>query len=66
VIVLDEPFSALDQSNSRALAGHVNQLVSDGFAQSFVIAHTRQVLESLPGRIEVTGSGEWSSVRVVA
>lgn len=63
---LDEPFASLDQSHRRALAGHICALVSDGVEQSFVTAHSREVLESLPGRIEITALGEWSEVRVVA
>lgn len=65
-IVLDEVFTSLDASHRRALSGHLNQLVSDGFEQAFVVAHSREVLESLPGRIEITGDGQWSSIRVVA
>lgn len=64
-VVLDEPFASLDAAHRRALTGHLNQLVSDGFEQAFVVAHSRDVLDSLPGRIEVVGDGEWSSVRVV-
>lgn len=66
LIVLDEAFASLDVANCRSLAGHINQLVSDGFEQAFLIAHTRSVLESLPGRIEVVGRGDWSEIRVVA
>ncbi len=66
VVLLDEPFASLDRKNRRALSAAVGDLVSDGVAQSFVIAHDRHVLESLPGRIEVVSSGAWSDVRVVA
>ncbi len=66
VIVLDEVFTSLDAALRRGLTGHLNQLVQDGFEQAFVVAHSKDVLESLPGRIEVLGSGDWSSVRVVA
>ena len=66
VVVLDEPFASLDTAHRRALSGHLQKMVSDGVEQAFVIAHSRDVLESLPGRIEVVGRGEWSEVRVVA
>lgn len=66
VCVLDEPFASLDLAHRRALSGHLQKMVSDGIEQAFVIAHSRDVLESLPGRIEVVGRGEWSEVRVVA
>lgn len=66
VVVLDEPFASLDTAHRRALSGHLQKMVSDGVEQSFIIAHSREVLESLPGRIEVVGRGEWSEVRVVA
>ncbi len=55
-----------DTAHRRALAGHLNRLVSIDIEQAFIIAHSRDVLESLPGRIEVLGEGDWSTVRVVA
>lgn len=63
---LDEPFAGLDPVRRAALRSHLLNIVTGGFEQCFVVAHSRDVLDSLPGRIEVLGDGDWSSVRVVA
>ncbi len=66
VVVLDEVFTSLDSALRRGLTGHLNELMTDGFEQAFIVAHSKDVLDSLPGRIEIVGSGDWSTVRVVA
>lgn len=63
---LDEPFSGLDPMSRAALRSHLLAVVSAGWEQVFLTAHTRDVLDSLPGRIVVTGDGPWSRVEVVA
>lgn len=55
---VDEPFGALDVKNRRALAGQLSALLQDrsGFAQAFVVAHDRAIMNALPHRIELVGS----------
>jgi hypothetical protein len=68
VAMLDEPFGALDSTHRRAFGRHVAAMLSGryGFRQGFVVAHSPDVLASLPGRIEIVGGKDGSSVRVVA
>ena len=65
VLVLDEPFGKLDEANRRSLAGALWSIVEGGFQQAFVVAHSQDVLEAMPKRIEIRGDGDWSTVRVV-
>lgn len=62
-VVIDEAFGQLDASNRRSLAHHFSMLL--GSQQAFVIAHHAQVLDALPGRIEIV-RGKDSTVRVVS
>ncbi len=62
-VVIDEPFAHTDRSMRRALASHLLQLL--GSEQAFIIAHSPDVLGSLPGIIEIV-RGKDSTVRVVA
>lgn len=66
VAVLDEPFGALDRYHRRALASHVQGLLASTFDQAFVVAHDRQVLDSMPQRIEITSDGRWSKASVAS
>ncbi len=63
-VVIDEAFGQLDASNRRALSHHLADLVSS--EQAFVIAHHAQVLDALPGRIEIVRDGDASKVRIIA
>lgn len=67
VLVVDEPFGALDGANRRALQRHLATMLSGGAAwgQAFVIAHHPQAMDSLPGRIEIVVAADGSrEVRV--
>lgn len=68
VAMLDEPFSSLDKSLRKSFASHLTAFLSQRYSveQAFVISHTPDTVEQLPGRIEVVGDGAWSSARVVA
>jgi len=66
VAILDEPTSALDGCNRKAFATALPRMLSRaGFAQSFVIAHTTGVLDSMQARIEVVSDGTCSTARIV-
>lgn len=55
VACIDEAFGALDGANCKALATHLVSLLRGcyGFEQSFLVAHTRGVTDSMPGRIVI-------------
>lgn len=64
--MLDEPTASLDADRRRALASHLPAILREsGCSQALVIAHTREILGSLPGQIEVLSEGGWSKARVV-
>lgn len=65
--LIDEPFGALDTSNRRSFAAHLQSMLGSryGFRQAFVIAHHPAILDSLPGRILITAGPKGSSVAVV-
>jgi len=64
--LLDEPFSAMDRANRRSVGRRIAQMVhSAGFEQAFVVAHSPDVMEALPGRIEVIGGDKGSRLEVV-
>ena len=67
VALIDEPFGALDEANRGAFAVHLAAMLRGryGYAQAFVIAHTRGVMDALPGRVEVVGRTDGSMLRVV-
>lgn len=65
-VILDEPFGALDVANRTALANVLIRLAEDGFEQAIVIAHDRNTLDGLPGRIQITADDRSSSVKVRA
>lgn len=67
VALLDEPFGALDRAHRRAFGSHlVSMLGAYGFDQAFVVAHHADVLDALPGRIEIVSENGASIVRVIA
>ena len=54
VVVLDEVTASFDRANRRAIGAVLAQMIRDaGFEQGFVISHSPDVVESLPGRIEI-------------
>lgn len=65
VALIDEPFGQLDEANRTAFAGHLARMLRGeyGFRQSFVIAHHAAVLDALPGRVEISSDGKWSTAR---
>jgi DNA repair exonuclease SbcCD ATPase subunit len=68
VALIDEPFGALDRFHRRAFATHLAGFLSRRYAieQAFVISHSPDTVEMLPGRIEVVSDGKWARARVVA
>jgi DNA repair exonuclease SbcCD ATPase subunit len=64
VVVLDEPFGALDEHNRRALATSLTGLIGDGFEQAFVVAHDRRTLDAMPNRILVRAHAKHSTVEL--
>jgi DNA repair exonuclease SbcCD ATPase subunit len=64
--LVDEPFGSLDLRNRRILAQvFTGFLGSVGLEQAFVISHDAALLDSLPGRIEITRNGDASTIKVV-
>jgi DNA repair exonuclease SbcCD ATPase subunit len=67
VVVLDEVTASLDKSHRRSIGRVLATMIREaGFEQGFVISHSPDVVESLPGRIEIVASKSGSKVRVVA
>jgi DNA repair exonuclease SbcCD ATPase subunit len=66
VVLADEVFAACDVANSEALSRQLGQILGGefGFRQSFVVAHSRKVVDSLPNRIVVEATDAGSTVRV--
>lgn len=50
-IVIDEAFAQTDKSTRRALSTQLRELLR--FQQAFIIAHSPEVLDCLPGKIEI-------------
>jgi len=52
---IDEPFGALDEANRKAFAAHLTAMLRGrfGFEQAFVVAHSPDVLDAMPGRVTV-------------
>jgi DNA repair exonuclease SbcCD ATPase subunit len=67
-VMLDEPYGQLDVHNRKAMGRHLAALLAGryGFTQAFVVAHSPDVLEALPGRLEVVRRGKGSTIQVVA
>lgn len=65
--LIDEPFGQLDRSNRAATGRRFALMLQDGgFQQAFVVAHSSDVLDSLPGRILVENVGGKAKATVVA
>lgn len=65
-MTIDEPFGSLDEHNRTELSGTLVSLLEQfGYRQAFVIAHTPDTVDAMPGRIVVTGDGDYSTVEVV-
>lgn len=65
--LLDEPTDALDRTHRLALMrATVGALSTCGFEQGFIVSHSRDVADSMPGRIEIVSDGVRSRVNVVA
>lgn len=66
--MLDEPFGQCDRTLRRAFGAHITSMLSRnyGFSQALVVAHSPDVLDALPGRIEIVSDGKYSSLRVIA
>lgn len=67
VACIDEPFGALDRTNSKNLAAHLHAMIrgSYAFQQGFLVAHDASVMEALPARIQITGDASGSKLQVV-
>jgi DNA repair exonuclease SbcCD ATPase subunit len=65
LVMVDEPFSALDEANSENLAKQLGRLLggADGFRQSLIVAHSRRVTDSLPNQVVIHASAHGSSIR---
>jgi hypothetical protein len=66
VAVLDEPVASLDRAHRRMFGAHLAAVLRRSASQSLVIAHDASVLDSLPGRIQITSDGRWAKAEVVA
>jgi DNA repair exonuclease SbcCD ATPase subunit len=66
VVVLDEVTASLDTANRKAIARVLSKMIREvGFSQAFVISHSNEVSESLPGRIEIVAGKNGSTARVI-
>lgn len=66
-LLIDEPFGACDEANRLAVSSALVSMVrGGGFSQAFVTAHTRDVIDRMPGRIIIEAGPKWSSVKVAA
>lgn len=65
--LIDEPFGAIDRANRLALAARLHSVMHREFGseQALIVAHDADTLNALPGRIEITSDGKWSSVAVL-
>lgn len=65
--LIDEAFGQLDAYHRRSLASSIAGLIGGwyGFEQALVVAHERDVIEALPGRILVRGQEGRSIVEVM-
>ena len=65
VLLADEPWAQLDKSHRRTVCAYVPGLLAAAqVRQAFVISHDAPSVSSLPGRIEITRDGRWSTVSV--
>lgn len=67
VAMMDEPFQSLDRAHRRAFALKLpGMLHGSGLEQAFVISHTADTVDAMPGRIEIVRQGDSSRVLVTA
>ncbi len=64
VAVIDEPFGALDERNRRQFSAHLASMLASryGIEQAFVIAHSSDVVDALPNRIQIVADATRSWV----
>ena len=63
---LDEPVAQLDRANRRSFAAALPRLLAaSAFRQAFVVAHTPETLEALPGRIVIVNEGGNATPKVI-
>lgn len=67
LVLVDEPFSACDEANSEALSRQLSQILGGefGFRRSLVVAHSRRVVDGLPGKVLVEAGPDGSRVRAL-
>ena len=65
-VFIDEPFSALDETNARNLSSHLHVMIQGqfGFDQGFLVAHSQQIMGAMPARIVVKSDGTSSRLEV--
>lgn len=66
VALIDEPFGALDEANRRAFASSLLRMLRGrfGFEQAFIVAHSPDVMDAMPGRIVVEATEYGSTARI--
>lgn len=66
LVMVDEPFSALDEAHSEILSRQLGRLltVGSGFSQSIIVAHSRKIASALPNRIVVHADADGSRIDV--
>lgn len=66
VVFIDEPFGALDETNSANLSNHLHTLIRGqfGFEQGFLVSHGQQIMSAMPSRVVVKSDGVSSSLGV--
>lgn len=62
VTILDEPFGALDAEHRAQLARAILAMSRADRSQVLVVAHSPDLNETFPGRVEIVASGQWSRV----
>lgn len=67
VVFIDEPFGALDKTNSRLLSNYIHSMIRNqySFNQGFIVAHDTEITSSLPSIIKVIGSDKGSRLEVI-
>lgn len=65
-VFIDEPFGALDETNTRNLSNHLHAMIRGafGFEQGFLVAHHSAIMSAMPARIVVTSDGVSSVLAV--
>lgn len=65
---IDEPFGALDAAHRKGLGRHLAAMLvgAYGFEQAFVVSHSADATNAIPGRIEIVSDGTWSKAQVIS